>query len=65
MRILTMAAVALASSVASGAVFADGHLQISDSKVELSVHMHHKRYTSYNEDWPVEEHPDSVFPGMS
>ena len=55
MRILTMAAVALASSVASGAVFADGHLQISDSKVELSVHMHHKRYTSYNEDWPVEQ----------
>lgn len=54
MRKLTIAAVALASTAFSGPVLSDGHSKISDSKVELTVHMHHKRYTSYNEDWPVE-----------
>ncbi len=55
MRKLTIAAVALASTAFTGPALSDGHsTKISDSKVELSVHMHHKRYTSYNEDWPVE-----------
>ncbi|MEL6522835.1 MAG: extracellular solute-binding protein [Pseudomonadota bacterium] len=34
-------------------VFAED-LKIVDEPMELTVHMHHKRYTSYDESWPVE-----------
>lgn len=50
----TITAVALAAAAVSAPAFADGHLKISDTPVELTVHMHHKRYTSYDEEWPVE-----------
>ncbi|MBM7069180.1 extracellular solute-binding protein [Actibacterium sp. 188UL27-1] len=35
--------------------FAEGHLPIAEETLELTVHMHHKRYTSYDESWPVEQ----------
>lgn len=54
MRKTTIISAILAATSLSGAVMA-GDMQISDDKVELSVHMHHKRYTSYDENWPVEK----------
>jgi len=48
---MTAVAVVVAG-VISPAMAADS--KISADKVELTVHMHHKKYTSYNEDWPVE-----------
>jgi putative aldouronate transport system substrate-binding protein len=34
--------------------FADGHLRITDEPVELTVHLHNKRYF-YDSEWPVEQ----------
>lgn len=54
MRFLSIAAVALATTAFTAPVTA-GDMKISDTPVELSIHMHHKRYTSYDESWPVEK----------
>lgn len=53
MRTIKITAVALAVAGMISPVIADS--KISADKVELTIHMHHKRYTSYNEDWPVEK----------
>ncbi|MDV7143216.1 extracellular solute-binding protein [Tropicimonas sp. TH_r6] len=58
MRNLTkLTAVALATSAMTSVapVWAEGDHLISDEPLELTVHMHHKRYTKYDEDWPVEQ----------
>ena len=55
MRNLTTTALVLATSALTSPVFADGHgSKIVDEPLELTIHMHHKRYTSYDESWPVE-----------
>lgn len=55
MRHLSIAAALLLGTSIAAPVFADGHLQIADEPLELTIHMHHKRYTSYDENWPVEQ----------
>lgn len=54
MRILSIAAAALLSTSMTVPAFADGHLKITDDVVELTVHLHNKRY-HYDESWPVEQ----------
>ncbi len=56
MKKLTTTALALASTMMTTPVLADGHgAKIVDDPLELTIHMHHKRYTSYDESWPVEQ----------
>ena len=55
MRHLKLALAALAATAVSAPAFADGHLKIVDEPLELTVHMHHKRYPAYDENWPVEQ----------
>lgn len=53
-----LTAVALATTAMATAMpsaFADDHLRIVDEPLELTIHMHHKRYTKYDESWPVEQ----------
>lgn len=54
MRRLTLLSALLAATALASPASADDSLKIADEKVELTVHMHHKRYTSYDESWPVE-----------
>lgn len=54
MRKLTLLAAAMLTTSISAPAFADGHLRITDEPVELTVHLHNKRY-SYDENWPVEQ----------
>ena len=57
MKKLTMISALLASTaMLAGAPLASAQdLLISDTPLELTIHMHHKRYTSYDENWPVEQ----------
>lgn len=57
MRNLKLAAAALAVTAASYAApaAADSEHLIADEPLNLTIHMHHKRYPAYNEDWPVEK----------
>ncbi|MEL6677206.1 MAG: extracellular solute-binding protein [Pseudomonadota bacterium] len=55
MRHLTKAVALLTGTALSTAAWADGHLPIVPEPLELTIHMHHKRYTSYDEAWPVEQ----------
>ncbi|WP_176086560.1 extracellular solute-binding protein [Martelella sp. HB161492] len=48
---LTLATIPALAQDGSGLL----QLPIVDKPLELTIHMHHKRYTSYNEDWPVEQ----------
>ncbi len=50
-RALAIAAFAMVAP--SVPAFADGHLKIADEPLELTVHLHHKRYPAYDESWPV------------
>ncbi len=54
MRRLTLMAAALATTAFTAPAFADGHLQIVDEPLELTVHLHWPRKQSYDETWPVE-----------
>ncbi|WP_368188502.1 extracellular solute-binding protein [Aestuariibius sp. HNIBRBA575] len=56
MRNSTFWAVALATTVLTtpASVMADGHLQVVDEPLELSIHLHDRRFT-YVDDWPVEQ----------
>ena len=54
MRKLTMMAAAMLSTAMVTPAFADGHLRITDEPVELTVHLHNKRYF-YDSEWPVEQ----------
>ena len=54
MRKLTILAAAMLSTTMVTPAFADGHLRITDEPVELTVHLHNKRYF-YDSEWPVEQ----------
>ncbi|WP_204114490.1 extracellular solute-binding protein [Shimia biformata] len=56
MQHLKLAALALATTALTPALpaLADDHHKITDKPLELTVHMHGKRYQSYDESWPVE-----------
>jgi putative aldouronate transport system substrate-binding protein len=54
MRKLPMMAAAMLSTAMVTPAFADGHLRITDEPVELTVHLHNKRYF-YDSEWPVEQ----------
>jgi len=43
-----------ALTMATPAMAADGDMKISDKPLNLTIHMHDKRYTKYDEEWPVE-----------
>jgi len=43
-----------ALTMTTPAVAADGEMKIVDKPLNLTIHMHHKRYTKYDESWPVE-----------
>lgn len=53
LKLTALAVTAAVMASTAPAVYADG-TQIVVEPLELTIHMHHKRYTSYNEDWPVE-----------
>ena len=55
MRNLTLSLALLAGTALSTPVFADGHLPIVEEPLELSIHLHFKRATAYDENWPVEQ----------
>ncbi len=55
MRKLSLMAALLAGSAMSTPVLADGHLQIADEPLELTIQMNHRAYPIYEEDWPVEQ----------
>ncbi len=56
MRTMKLATLALATTAmtSTAPAFADGDHKISDAPMELTVHLHGKRYQSYDESWPVE-----------
>lgn len=56
MRKLSVSVAALMASAITMTTpaFADGDMKISDKPLNLSIHMHHKRYSKYDESWPVE-----------
>ena len=55
MRNLTLSLALLAGTALSTPAFADGHLPIVEEPLELSIHMHFRRATAYDENWPVEQ----------
>ena len=58
MHKLKLTALAVATSVLASTaptVLAADDLKITDKPLELTIHMHHKRYPSYDESWPVEK----------
>lgn len=58
MRKLSIAAAVMAASLTAtgGPALADGHgMKIVDEPLNLTIHMHHKRYPKYDENWPVEK----------
>jgi len=54
MRHITLASALLMTTGLAAPAFADGHLQIVDEPLELTIQMNHKRYPIYQETWPVE-----------
>jgi len=55
MRKFTLTTALLTGTALSTPVFADGHLQIVDEPLELTIQMNHARYPVYDENWPVEQ----------
>jgi len=55
MRKFTLTTALLTGTALSSPVFADGHLQIVDEPLELTIQMNHARYPVYDESWPVEQ----------
>jgi len=55
MRHLTLASALLLTTGLATPVFAEGHLQIVDEPLELTIQMNHARYPVYDENWPVEK----------
>ena len=55
MRNLTLSLALLAGTAISTPAFADGHLPIVDEPLDLTIHLHFKRATAYDENWPVEQ----------
>lgn len=55
MRNLTLSLALLAGTALSTPAFAGGHLPIVEEPLELSIHLHFNRATSYDENWPVEQ----------
>lgn len=51
MRKLSLVAALLAGSAITTPAFADGHLQIVDEPLELTIQMNHARYPVYEESW--------------
>ncbi|WP_092063572.1 extracellular solute-binding protein [Poseidonocella pacifica] len=54
MRIQTVTAAALASTMLTAPVWAEDQLPIVDEPLELTIHMHWPRSQGYQEDYPVE-----------
>jgi putative aldouronate transport system substrate-binding protein len=54
MRKLNLLAAALLTTSITAPAFADGHLMITEEPIELTVHLHNKRY-HYDSNWPVEQ----------
>ena len=54
MRKLSITSAILATTAMTSPAFADGHLQIVDEPLELTIQMNHARYPTYDETWPVE-----------
>ena len=55
MRKLSLTAALLLGSAIATPAFADGHLQIVDEPLDLTIQMNHRAYPVYQEDWPVEQ----------
>ncbi len=55
MQKFTMTAALLLTTGLAAPAFADGHLQIVDEPLTLTIQMNHKRYPVYDENWPVEQ----------
>jgi len=55
MRKLTLSLALMVSTSLTAPVFADGHLPIVEEPLDLSIHLHFKRATEYDENWPVEQ----------
>jgi len=55
MRHLTLASALLLTTGIAAPALADGHLQIVDEPLELTIQMNHARYPVYDENWPVEK----------
>ena len=51
----TLSAALLAGSAMTMPALAEGHLQIVDEPLELTIQMNHARYPRYEADWPVEK----------
>lgn len=54
MRKLSLVASLLAATTLTGPAAADGHLEIVDEPLELTIHMHWRRGQGYDEAYPVE-----------
>ena len=54
MRKMKLASAILMSTAIAPVAQADGHLQIVDEPLELTIHMHWPRAQGYNEEYPVE-----------
>ncbi|MDO6591192.1 sugar ABC transporter permease [Loktanella sp. D2R18] len=54
MRKMKLASAILMTTAIAPVAHADGHLQIVDEPLELTIHMHWPRAQGYNEEYPVE-----------
>jgi len=54
MKKLTLAALLMGATTLGAPAWADGHLQVVDEPLELTIHMHWRRSQGYQEDYPVE-----------
>ncbi len=64
MRKFTLTTALLTGTALTTPAFAEGHLQIVEEPLELTIQMNHARYPVYNEDWPVEAQA-SAWTGIS
>ena len=55
MRKLSLLSALMLSTGIAAPALADGHLRIVDEPLTLTIQMNHKRYPTYQEDWPVEQ----------
>ncbi len=64
MRKFTLTTALMMGTAMSTPVLAEGHLQIVEEPLELTIQMNHARYPVYDESWPVEQQA-SAWTGIS
>lgn len=64
MRKFTLTTALMTGTALSAPAFAEGHLQIVEEPLELTIQMNHARYPVYDEAWPVEQQA-SAWTGIS